>query len=201
MKLGLGIDAGGTFTDAVIYDFECEGVLYSAKASTQKEDLKLGIRNVIDSLPEDTLNNIGLVSLSTTLATNACVEGKGGRPILILIGCDSNTVMKYGHEYGLPAVKDIIFLEGGHTYDGDEREEPHWNILKERVSANKDKADSFAVVELSGMMNPEYEIKAREMIEELTGLPVVYGSEVSRELNFMKRAASTIINAVHTSYC
>jgi N-methylhydantoinase A/oxoprolinase/acetone carboxylase beta subunit len=72
----LGVDTGGTYTDAVILQDE-EKVIASAKALTSRQDLAIGIseavRNVLNKSsikPKD----ISLVSLSTTLATNALVE-------------------------------------------------------------------------------------------------------------------------------
>ena len=65
MKLGLGIDTGGTYTDGVIYDFHSK-VIKDAKSVTVKEDLKLGIINVLDQMPRDLLEKVGMVSLSTT---------------------------------------------------------------------------------------------------------------------------------------
>ena len=88
--IGLGIDTGGTCTDAVIYDLAQNTVLASAKTPTTKEDLKTGIRNVLDCLPQDLLSSCRTLALSTTLATNACVEGKWGNGRLILIGLDRN---------------------------------------------------------------------------------------------------------------
>ena len=55
MSIGIGIDTGGTYTDAVIYDFDNEIVLDSAKALTTKNDLTIGISNVIDKLSIDLL--------------------------------------------------------------------------------------------------------------------------------------------------
>ena len=76
--IGLGIDTGGTCTDAVIYDLAQNTVLASAKTPTTKEDLKTGIRNVLDRLPQELLSSCRTLALSTTLATNACVEGEMG---------------------------------------------------------------------------------------------------------------------------
>lgn len=49
--LGIGIDTGGNCTDAVIYDMEKKEVLASAKTLTTKNDLKIGIKNVLTRLP------------------------------------------------------------------------------------------------------------------------------------------------------
>ena len=86
MKLGIGIDTGGTYTDAVIYDFTNQEILACAKALTTREDLSVGIGGALDGLPKEYLQKAQLVSLSTTLATNACVENKGGRARLLLMG-------------------------------------------------------------------------------------------------------------------
>ena len=67
MSIGLGIDTGGTYTDAVIYDFDSRKVLESAKSLTTKYDLTVGIRNVLNQLSDEHLENIAMVGLSTTL--------------------------------------------------------------------------------------------------------------------------------------
>ena len=77
----IGIDTGGTYTDAVIVDTAGERpkVLAKAKSLTTKGDLTRGIGSAIDALPKEQLARVEHAAISTTLATNACVEGKGGR--------------------------------------------------------------------------------------------------------------------------
>ena len=62
MSLLLGIDTGGTYTDAVLFDDE-KGVVRTAKALTTKHDLALGIaeaaRGVLPERPQD----VSLVSI------------------------------------------------------------------------------------------------------------------------------------------
>ena len=70
MKLGIGIDTGGTCTDAVLYDYENRKVLTSAKALTTRRDLSIGIRNALNRLPSDLVRQAQTLALSTTLATN-----------------------------------------------------------------------------------------------------------------------------------
>lgn len=86
--LGIGIDTGGTCTDAVIYDFAQKRILAGAKALTTKEHLETGIAAALDALPEALVEKAGMVGLSTTLATNACLENKGARGKLLLLGFD-----------------------------------------------------------------------------------------------------------------
>ena len=82
MPILLGIDTGGTYTDAVLFDEDC-GVISSAKSLTTKHDLSVGVGTAVGAvLPQDR-STIRLVSLSTTLATNAIVEGHGSPVCLI----------------------------------------------------------------------------------------------------------------------
>ena len=93
----LGIDTGGTFTDAVLYHPE-SGVSASAKALTTHDQLITGIREAVRQLFEQSSHadaSIELVSISTTLATNAVVEGKRRAVSLLLIG-QQRSVQKSG---------------------------------------------------------------------------------------------------------
>ena len=68
MRIGIGIDTGGTYTDAVAYDFDSEKLLAKGKSLTTREDLSLGIGRALDMLPPETIRDASLISLSTTLA-------------------------------------------------------------------------------------------------------------------------------------
>jgi len=195
LKYGLGIDTGGTYTDAVLFDTTRDTVVASAKAVTTKEDLGIGILGALDRLPADILPQVELVSLSTTLATNACVEGKGCRAKLVLIGCERGIAGRYGGEYGLPDAADIIFVKGGHDQQGYAGTEPDWEFLRVEAEKCRHLTDAFAVVELWGVRNPEYERKAKDYLAEWTGLPSVCGHELTAELNSLRRAASALLNA------
>ena len=71
----LGLDVGGTFTDAVIID--AHRVVATAKRRTTKDNLMNGIGEALDAVLEgyDT-SNIEQVTLSTTVVTNTIVEAK-----------------------------------------------------------------------------------------------------------------------------
>ena len=86
--LYLGIDTGGTFTDAVLLNDNMQ-LIAKAKALTSYDDLSRGIVEAIDHVLKAAGAvgaHISLVSLSTTLATNALVEGVGARTGLVMIG-------------------------------------------------------------------------------------------------------------------
>ena len=61
MTIGIGIDTGGTYTDAVAFDFAEARIL--AKAHTTKEDLSLGILNALDRLPKGAVDQAKRVVL------------------------------------------------------------------------------------------------------------------------------------------
>ncbi|MEM8626852.1 MAG: hydantoinase/oxoprolinase N-terminal domain-containing protein, partial [Pseudomonadota bacterium] len=78
MTLALGIDTGGTYTDAVLFDTGTDTVRAAAKSLTTHSNLQAGVAGAIAGVFADSTvapRDIELVSVSTTLATNALVEG------------------------------------------------------------------------------------------------------------------------------
>ena len=76
MTLVIGLDTGGTFTDAALLDTATGVVIGTGKSLTTREDLSVGVGGAIDRVLDafdGDAGDIGLVSLSTTLATNAVV--------------------------------------------------------------------------------------------------------------------------------
>jgi N-methylhydantoinase A/oxoprolinase/acetone carboxylase beta subunit len=195
LKLGLGIDTGGTYTDAVIYNFESKQVLAKSKALTTKENLTEGIIRSLGGLPKKLFNNIQLISLSTTLATNACVEGKGARGKLVLIGYDRKLLTKLRGNYGLPDAGEMILIPGGHGQQGQVLSQPDWIQLENKVRETASDTDAYAVVEYWGIRNPEFEKEAKQRIRQWTGKPVVCAHELSSEINSLRRASTTLLNA------
>ena len=105
----IGIDTGGTYTDAVIIEHNSQKILARAKAITTKGDLSIGVKEalatVMQSLPAGSkASAIGLISVSTTLATNAVVEGHGSSVGVFLIGFDSHMAGKTGIAKAFPNV-------------------------------------------------------------------------------------------------
>lgn len=203
MSLLLGIDTGGTYTDAVLYrDVEPgggtdTGVIAKAKALTTRENLALGIGAVIDNvLRHETARvaDINLVSVSTTLATNALVEGQGGRVALVFIGFSDADLDRAGLRDAM-AGDPIIRVNGGHTPLGEAQEALDLDTLRRAVLEIAPTVEALAVVAHFGVRNPIHEIQARELIREITGLPVTCGHELSAQLNGPKRALTCVLNA------
>ena len=74
--IGIGIDTGGTCTDAVVLNTDGNQVLSFSKTLTTKGDLKEGILKALRGLDENLVKQAEYLSLSTTLATNACVKAR-----------------------------------------------------------------------------------------------------------------------------
>ncbi len=195
MKIGIGIDTGGTCTDGVLYDMEGERILSVAKTPTTKEDLSIGIGRTLDLLNQELLAESCMVSLSTTLATNACVEGKGGRGKLIFLGMDDRTVKELGAAYGLPVDDTLIFIECKETLRGEILHEPDWQQVKEQLRAALSDCQAVGIVELfADGTGAALEKKTRQIVEEL-GLPTVCGYELFAEKNVIGRGAGALLNA------
>ena len=93
----LGVDTGGTYTDAVLLDAATREVRASAKALTTRGDLSIGVSNALAAISADLdPGAVDLVSISTTLATNAVVEGHGSPVLAILVGFDDAMVERSG---------------------------------------------------------------------------------------------------------
>ena len=196
MKLAIGIDTGGTYTDAVLYDAGSGKVISEGKSLTTYDDLRRGILESLDKLDKDLIRDAKTASLSTTLATNACVEGKLRRSRLLLMGIDRKGMAKYGAEYGFTDPDDIRYLPCRTTVTGRIDKEPDWEYLRENAAGWFSDVQSCAVCEIYGVRNGGVlEKKAAEIIEEETGLPVVCASALSGELSSLERAASAVLNA------
>lgn len=196
MTLYLGIDTGGTYTDAVLFDETAPwpGIVAKAKALTTRDDLTVGIAGAIDEvLTDDAAARIGLASISTTLATNALVEGRGGRVALVLIGFDDRALERGG----LAAAVDgnpVIMVAGGHDATGARQARLDIAALGE-AAARGAEVEAFAVVAHFGTRDPVDEIAARAFLRSRTGLPVTCGHELSSRLNGPKRALTAVLNA------
>lgn len=195
MLLGLGIDTGGTFTDGVIYDFDEGKVIQRAKRQTTPFRLSDGIEALMEALDETKLKQLKLVALSTTLATNACVENRGSRVALFLLGYDPNLVDRLKGEYGLEAAQHIIVSPGAHTQRGDLAQEPDYDALVRQARQVAGTVDAFGICEYWGVRNPEFEKELKKRLRAEFELPVAAAHELTVEINSMRRAATTLLNA------
>lgn len=197
MAYFLGVDTGGTYTDAVIVDEAATKVIGSAKSLTTRGDLAQGIGRAVDAALAQagvTAGEVSLVSLSTTLATNALVEGQGGRVALVFIGFDEADLDRGGLVEALKG-DPVIRLAGGHTHAGTEAAPLDLARLEAEVAALAEHVMGFAVASSFATRNPAHEIAARDLIRRVTGRPVTCSHELSANLNGPKRALTAVLNA------
>jgi N-methylhydantoinase A/oxoprolinase/acetone carboxylase beta subunit len=198
MTIALGIDTGGTYTDAVLLEYTTGQVLNWAKALTTRRDLSLGISAAIDAVFQQpdapAPEGVDFAALSTTLATNAIVEGQGSAVCLILIGYDPELIAQYGFGRDL-VTEDIVHVRGGHDIHGSEALPLDETALRREVLARRGRVEAFAVSGYFAVRNPAHELRARQIVEELTGLPVTCGHDLTTRLNSVRRATTVALNA------
>jgi N-methylhydantoinase A/oxoprolinase/acetone carboxylase beta subunit len=195
MSFLLGVDTGGTYTDAVLMDEAATRVIAKAKALTTRPDLARGVGAAIDAVMAGVdPAEVGMVSLSTTLATNALVEGQGGRVALVFVGFDPGEIARDGLSEALRG-DPVIRLPGGHSHAGAEIAPLDLGSLREAVLALPPGLTGFAVAARFATRNPGHEIAARDLIRALTGLPVTCSHELSQALGGPKRALTAVLNA------
>ncbi len=193
MPILLGIDTGGTYTDAVLLDDE-RGILDAAKSPTTKSDLTIGIEKAVRAVLPVSGVPIQLVSLSSTLATNAIVEGKGNPACLILIGYDAD-VLNSEEFKRIQSDNPVVFVKGGHELSGKEREPLDKKGLRDAILSNAHHVSAFAVSGYFSVRNASHELLARSLANELTSLPVTCGHELTSHLNAPVRAVTALLNA------
>jgi N-methylhydantoinase A/oxoprolinase/acetone carboxylase beta subunit len=194
MNLGVGIDTGGTYTDAVLLDMDSGVVLAHAKALTSKHRLWIGIEQALTSILPPLVDGIRLVSLSTTLATNALVEGQGAPVCLLLLGYEQAAHSGRSLERELGTDR-YVFLPGGHDIDGQELSPLDLDATRSAILDNAPEVRAFAVSGYFGTRNPAHEIVVQELVTQMTGLPTTSGHELTQELDALRRAATAALNA------
>ncbi|MCH2095447.1 MAG: hydantoinase/oxoprolinase family protein [Rhodobacteraceae bacterium] len=194
MSLLLGVDTGGTYTDAVLIR-DGETILASAKSLTTRVDLAVGIGAAVRAVLEEArveASQIDMASLSTTLATNALVEGQGGRVGLVYIGFAERDLDR--HDLREALAGDPVFVcDGGHGHAG----EPAAPLDVEAIAswAGQQEVSGFAVAARFSTRNSAHEVAARDAVRTVTGLPVTCSHELSAKLNGPKRALTAVLNA------
>ncbi|MGO9803306.1 MAG: hydantoinase/oxoprolinase N-terminal domain-containing protein [Steroidobacteraceae bacterium] len=195
--LSVGLDTGGTFTDAVVLDGS-QRVLASAKALTTHWDLSIGLhgalRTVLTELPPGTTREqIALVSVSTTLATNAVVENRFSPICSILVGFDERMVERSGLKRAGGGL--IVRVRGGHEATGEESAPLDEAAIDAAVREMAPQVEAFAVAAMFSVRNPAHERRVRERIRSLCAKPVTCSFELSSQLDAPKRALTAALNA------
>lgn len=196
MALLLGVDTGGTYTDAVLIRDEVE-VIASAKALTTRADLAIGVGGAVRAVLEQAgvdPADVSMASLSTTLATNALVEGQGGRVALIYVGFRERDLEAHGLAEALKGDPYVV-LAGGHNHAGGEAQKLDEDALLAFLETHKAAVSGFAVASQFATRNPAHELRVAELASRITGRPVSSSHQLSAKLNGPKRAMTAVLNA------
>ncbi|WP_238407494.1 hydantoinase/oxoprolinase family protein [Pimelobacter simplex] len=199
--LRLGIDVGGTNTDAVLIDGQ--RVVAATKTSTTS-DVTSGIVAAIADLETSSgfdPAQVSAVMIGTTHFINALVEGTRLTPTAAI-------------RFGLPATSALpplvdwpdrlravigghsYLCHGGHEYDGSQIADFDERELREVVDkALQAGARSFAVSSVFSPVNAEFELRAAQVIAEVApGAPISLSHDIGR-MGLLGRENATVINA------
>ncbi len=196
MALLLGVDTGGTYTDAVLIEDETR-VVGAAKALTTRHDLAIGIGAAIRSVLTQSgrrAEQVALAALSTTLATNALVEGQGGRVGLVSIGFRPEDLSRHGVSEALNGDRALA-ISGGHSHAGTEAAALDIAALDRFLRDQDGTVSGYAVAAQFATRNPAHELEVARVISERTGTPVTCSHQLSARLNGPKRAVTAVLNA------
>ena len=187
----LGLDVGGTFTDAVIIDGH--RVVSTAKRRTTKDNLMQGIGEALDAVLDSCdISKIEQVTLSTTVVTNTIVEVKEQVvDLYVVTGPGRN-------------VDDIfpvspIYLQGYTDHRGIVVERTSTDGVRgiARMVQERSGTDLAAVSAKFGVRNPQEELSITETLQE-TYNTLSNGSLLSGSLNFPRRTISAYFNSAVT---
>lgn len=192
-NLRLGIDTGGTYTDAVLVD-TTDRITASTKTLTTHHDLTVGIDVALSQLLKSCLEQVTLVSLSTTLATNAVVEGRGA-PVCLLLAGYSPAQAKRAEVDKITRNGQCVLLDGGHDAAGNEIVPLDLDKARRIIQLWHEKVSAFGVSGIFSVRNPSHEIALRELVRAQTDLPVTCGHELASSLNAPRRAVTVAFNA------
>ena len=211
MRLELGIDVGGTFTDIVVCD-RATGRQASHKELTTHADPARGVMAGIDRLLAESAiaaADIGRVVHATTLFSNAVIERKGAPTGLITTKGFRDT-LEIGRErkyelYDIKIVKPAPLVPRRWRLEVPERIAVDGSVrmaldegavLEAAARLAAEGVASLAIVFLHSYANPGHERQAAELIAgRFPALTLSASIDVAPEIREYERASTTVINA------
>lgn len=222
MAYALGIDVGGTFTDAVASDGV--GGIISAKTHTTPENREVGVLNAIEELASvlgmdvsDLLAQTDYIAHGTTASINALVQGtgakvgliatKGHRDSIYIMNAEGRTLGRSAHEIQdtLRARKPAPLIPKYRALEVTERIDYAGKVLvpldedevrRVAMSLLEQGVEAIAVCLLWSFRNDQHERRVREIVHEVApDMYVTLSSEVSPRIREFARASTTVMNA------
>ncbi len=207
----LGVDIGGTFTDATLVD-ENTGRLWNAKVSSTPSDPSQGFLNVTEQILDRAAlapEILRYVVHATTVATNAIIEGKVAPTVLITTEGFRDILeiarqirpSLYDTQFEKPTplvprdrcfgVRERLDATGAVVTPLDE------NAIPPIASSLREAGiESVAVCFLHSYLNAQHEQRAGEILRaQAPDIAISLSSEVAPEIREYFRASTTVINA------
>jgi N-methylhydantoinase A/oxoprolinase/acetone carboxylase beta subunit len=196
----LGIDVGGTNTDAVIMD-GADRVIAKAKVPGTP-DITGGISTAIDTVlhaPGVGRQRITHVMLGTTHATNAVLERRNLRRVAVIrIGGPATHSIR--PMFGWPPdLTDVIsagavIVDGGIEFDGQDLAPLDTDAIARFLGKVAGTADGVAITSVFAPVSPRHELEAREIVKRELGEVHVSLSHEIGSLGLLERENATILN-------
>lgn len=201
MKYKLGIDVGGTNTDAVLID-ENDHILAEIKSPTSL-DIYSGIMQSIQILLENSRVNpesIYQAMLGTTQCTNAIVERRNLAPIgLLRIGAPATVGIQPMTDWDETLRKicvDYAVIGGGYEYDGKEIAPFDEQGALDFFEQIKGKVKSIAIIGVFANVRPDQELQAASLARQVLGQEIhISLSHEIGSMGLIERENATILNA------
>ncbi len=200
MSYRIGIDVGGTNTDAVVLDERLE-VVASIKSPTEA-DSGDGVARAIDRVLEASgipASEVRAAMLGTTHCTNAIVERRGlGRVGVLRLGGPATTAVPpfegWPQELREAVAGPAFVIAGGNEFDGREISALDEAAVRAACTEMRGAVDAVAVVGVFSPVADAHELRAAEIAEEELGLPVSRSAEIG-SIGLLERENATILNA------
>lgn len=198
----IGIDVGGTNTDAVIINENLE-LVHGVKVPTSG-DIQTGIEQALHKVMSESGITPGKIShamLGTTQCTNAIVERKKLSKVgVIRLGYPATASVKPYTAWPEDMVgilgENFKLLHGGYEYDGQVLSEIDEDEVKAALMNWRDKIDSLAVVGVFSSLKNDQELLVEKWAREILGdkVPVSCSSQIG-SVGLLERENATILNA------
>lgn len=205
MSYRLGIDVGGTNTDAVVID-RADTVLAKTKTPTTA-DVTGGIVNALNEVLTDDLDReaIDHVMLGTTHCTNAITERRNLNQVAVIrIGAPATLAIQPLLEWPddlADAIGNLTtIVGGGHEFDGREIAPLDEDAVASFLEDHRDVIDSVAITSVFSPVRDDHEQRAAEIVRETLGedTPISLSSEIA-SIGLLERENATVLNATLTS--
>lgn len=204
MSYRIGIDVGGTNTDAVVLD-ESDRLIAKTKTPTT-EDVTGGIVTALEEVLGDEFDRTAVesVMLGTTHCTNAVTERRNLNQVgVIRVGAPATLAIRPLLEWPDDLVGAIgghtTIVEGGHEFDGEPITDLDETAVREFCREKADVVDSVAVTSVFSPVRDDHERRVAELVREELGeeIPVSLSSEIG-SVGLLERENATVLNAALT---